>query len=222
LPNLLTGYTQIPGAPTGATGAALVPDGTTISGFQRVKASQAQVTGTKSLPNLAGADQLVLVGEVGMNYFHNLPQNVKFNGPAAYLPATQFGAIVSSAYSVQTEGYTTNFSWGYRLAGRLEYSNALFSGNLSPRVAFAHDVKGTGPNFNQGVKSLSVGTAWEYQRKWVVDAQYTNFFGGRMYCGTDVPPPGSVVTPGQSASFCSNSNPLKDRSFYSASVSYSF
>ena len=222
LPNVITGFTQIPGAPAGATAAALVPDGTTISGFRRVKQSQAQVTATKSFPNLLSAEQLVLVGEVGMNYFHNLPSDLKFSGPAAYLPATAFGALVSSAYSVQTEGFTTNFSWGYRLAGRLEYANALFGGNLSPRLAFSHDVSGVGPNFVQGVKSASAGLSWEYQRKWLVDAQYTNFFGGRTFCGTDVPPAGSVVTPGQPASFCSAANPLKDRDFYSISVSYSF
>jgi hypothetical protein len=222
LPNVLTGFTQIPGAPAGATAAALVPDGAIIRGFERVKASQFQVTATKSLPNLMAAEQLVLVGEAGFNWFHNLPSNVKFNGPAAYLPATAFGAAVSSAFSTQTEGFVTNFSWGYRLAARLEYASLLYGGNVAPRLAFAHDVRGVGPNFNEGVKSASVGVSWDYQRKWLVDAQYTNYFGGRTYCGTDVPTPGASITPGQPASWCSSANPLKDRDFYSVSVSYSF
>ena len=58
LPNLITGYTQIPGAPTGATAAALVPDGSYIQGYRNVKMSQFQVTGTKSCPNVLSADQL--------------------------------------------------------------------------------------------------------------------------------------------------------------------
>jgi len=222
LPNVITGYTQIPGAPTGATAATLVPNGTTITGYRDVHMSQAQVTATKSWPNIIQAEQLILVGEVGMNYFHNLPTDLKFSGPAAYLPATAFGSVVSSAYSVQTDGYTTNFSWGYRLAGRLEYSNLIFSGNVSPRLAFAHDVKGVGPNFVEGVKSASAGVSWDYQRKWLVDVQYTNYFGGKKFCGTDVPPAGGSITPGQPASWCSSANPLKDRDFYSLSVSYSF
>ncbi|MGH9577016.1 MAG: DUF1302 family protein, partial [Terriglobales bacterium] len=200
----------------------LVPDGTTLVGYQRLKASQFQMTGTKSVPSVLEADTLILVGEVGMNWFHNLPTDVKFAGPATYLPATAFGSVVSGAFSVQPGGYLTEFSWGYRLAGRLDYGNALYGGTLSPRVAWAHDVSGVGPNFNKDVKSISVGLAWDYQRKWLVDMQYTNFFGGRVYCGTDVPPPGGVVTPGQPASFCSNANPLRDRDFYSFSVSYSF
>ena len=89
---------------------------------------------------------------------------------------------------------------------------------MSPRLAFSHDVKGVGPNFNQDVKSAPVGLSLDYQRKWVVDVQYTGFFGGRTYCGTDV----SGVPPTQPASFCSSANPLKDRAFYSFSVSYSF
>ena len=223
LPNLVTGFVQIPGAPTGATSAALIPDGTPIQGWTRARMSQLQTTATKSMPSIAGAEQLVLVGEVGFNWFHNLPSGQKFSAPAIFLPATTFGSVLSSAFSTQPQdSYLTEFSWGYRLAGRLEYANALLGGTLSPRAAFTHDVKGVGPNFNQGTKSTSVGISWDYQRKWLVDAQYTNYFGGRTYCGVDVPPAGSVVTPGQPASWCSGANPLKDRDFYSIVVSYSF
>jgi hypothetical protein len=222
LPNLVTGFTQIPGAPTGATAAALIPDGSYMQGWKRQKASQFQVTGTKSWPNIFGAEQGVIVGEVGANWFHSLPSDLKFNGPATYLPATALGSVVSSAFSVNPDTFLTEYSWGYRLAGRLDYNNLFFGGNVSPRFAFTHDVSGVGPNFNEGVKSASLGVSWDYQRRWVVDMQYTGYFGGRTFCGTDTPPPGAVVTPGQSASWCSSANPLKDRDFYSVSVSYSF
>ena len=223
LPNLITGFTQIPGAPTGATAAALVPDGTYQQGWTRAKASQFQMTATKSWPHMLASDQLVVVGEVGFNWFHNLPPIVKFNAPAVFLPATAFGAAVASAFSVQpSDSFLTEFSWGYRISGRLEYANLLFGGNVAPRIAWSHDVKGVGPNFNEGVHSVSVGASWDYQRKWVVDAQYTQYGGGRTYCGTDVPTPGAVITPGQSASWCSAANPLRDRDFYSLSISYSF
>ena len=223
LPNLITGFTQIPGAPAGATAAALIPDGTYLQGFKRVKASQFQLTGTKSMPNVIGAEQLVLVGEVGMTWFHNLGSDVKFNAPAVFLPATAFGATLSSAFSVQPEdSFLTEFSWGYRLAARAEYANALAGGNIAPRLAFSHDVRGVGPTFNQSARSASLGVSWDYQRRWVVDMQYTTYFGGRTYCGTDANPPTSPIPPGQSASWCSSSNPLKDRDFYSFAVSYSF
>src|SRR5204863_10016505 len=110
----------------------------------------------------------------------------------------------------------------YRLAGRLEYSNLLFGGNVAPRLAWAHDVHGVSPTFNEGVKSVSVGASWDYQRQWVVDLQYTAYTGGRTICSTDVPPPGQSILPGQSATYCSSANPLKDRDFFSVSVSFSF
>jgi hypothetical protein len=223
LPNLITGFTQIPGAPAGATAAALVPDGTFLQGWKRLKMSQLQLTATKSWPNLLAAQQLILVGEVGVTKFHNLPTDVKFNAPAVHLPATAFGAQVSSAFSVQpSDSFMTENSWGYRIAARLEYANALFGGNLTPRYAWAHDVDGVGPTFNEGAKAQSFGLSWDYQRKWLVDAQYTMYSGGRTYCGTDQNPPTSPIPPGQSASWCGAAFALKDRDFWSVSVSYSF
>jgi hypothetical protein len=218
LPNLVTGSQQIAGLPAGATAAALVPDGTYLQGFRRVKMSQFQLTGTKSYPNVPESENLVIVGELGMTMFHNLPNDLKFSGPAAYLAATPLGATLFGGGSIQPGGFTTDFSWGYRLVGRLEYANAIFGGNVAPRVAWAHDVRGVGPSFIQGVRSYSFGVSWDYQRKWLVDVQYTGYDGGRVFCGTDT----VGVPPGQPASWCSAANPLKDRDFYSLSISYSF
>jgi hypothetical protein len=45
------------------------------------------------------------------------------------------------------------------------------------------------------------------------------FFGGNTFSGTD---PNSPLPPGQTASYASSSNYLKDRDFLAISVSYSF
>ena len=232
--------TQIAGAAAGATAAALVPNGTYIQGYRRLKMLQLQLTGTKSWPNVLGAEQGVLVGEMGATRYPALPTDVKFNGPALHIPATVLGTLAGSppALSQQTEGFLTQSSWGYRLAGRLEYNNLFMGGNVAPRFAFAHDVRGISQTFNEKVKSASFGASWEYQRKWSVDLQYTSYFGGRTYCGTDAVPAGvalaagtlvpagvtapGTVSNGQSASWCSSAYPLKDRDFYSFTVSYSF
>ena len=114
----------------------------------------------------------------------------------------------------------TDFAWGYRIIGRLEYNNLFLGGNVAPRFAFAHDVRGISPTFNEDAKSYSLGVSWDYQRKWIVDVQYTGYFGGRTFCGTDTI--ATAVPPTQSASWCSSAFPLKDRDFYSLTVSYSF
>ena len=239
-PNLATGFETIPGTvsparPFGVSAAGLVPNGTYLQGWRPVKASQVQVTGTKAFPNLAGADQLALVGEIGATKYHNLPTGLKFNGPGVFLPATVQGAVAGQAGSIQETGFATNFSWGYRLVGRLDFTNSLFGSNMSPRVAFSHDVKGVSQTFNEGVKSLSGGVNFEYRKAFTVDLSYTSYFGGRTYCGTD-----QVTNAGQTtlaaqiagvaalgfapqgATFCSGANPIKDRDFYSIVLTYSF
>jgi hypothetical protein len=240
LPNQITGYTTIPGTvstslPFGASAAGLVPAGTVMHGWERVKMSQAQMTATKSWPSVLASDQAVLVSEVGYTKYHGLRSDIKFNGPANHLPVTPQGAIASSAGSMQTDGFITNTSWGYRLAGRLEYSDLILGANVAPRVAFSHDVSGVSQTFNEGVKSVSVGVNFDWKKKLQFDVSYTGFSGGRTFCGTDtvVDPVGQSAlaaqiagVPGfsaaQGASYCGSANPLKDRSFYSVVVSYSF
>ena len=241
LPNLITGFATIPGtvsatAPFGASAAFFVPAGTEITGWRRVKQTQFQMTGTKSFPNIIGASQGVVVGEIGYTKYNGLTSNgLKFSGPATGLPATAEGAVAGQAGSVQKDGFVTENSWGYRLVGRLEYPNALFGGNLAPRAAFSHDVRGVSQTFNQGVKSISLGSNLEFQRRLSFDFSYNMFFGGRVYCGTDqvtnagqtsLSPqingvPALGIAP-QGANFCSNANPIRDRDFYSFVVAYSF
>lgn len=223
-PNLITGSIQIPGATVGATAAALVPNGTFQQGWSRVKMSQFQMTATKSFPTVFGADQGVVVGEVGFTKYHSLPTGLKFNGPAVFLPATPLAASLAStaAFAQQTDGFVTENSWGYRLIGRLDYSNLMFGANVTPRLAFNHDVKGVSQTFNEGVKSYSLGTAFDWQKKLTLDLSYTSYFGGRVYCGTDTVASAQVTFGGQSQSYCSSANPIKDRDFYSVAVTYSF
>ncbi len=241
LPNLITGFATIPGtvsatAPFGASAAFFVPAGTEITGWRRVKQTQFQMTGTKSFPNVLRASQGVIVGEVGYTKYNGLNSNgLKFSGPATGLPATVQGAVAGQAGSVQTDGFVTENSWGYRLVGRLEYPNALFGGNLAPRAAFSHDVRGVSQTFNQGVKSISLGSNLEFQRRLSFDFSYNMFFGGRVFCGTDqitnagqtslAPQINGVAALGiapQGANFCSNANPIRDRDFYSFVIAYSF
>lgn len=239
-PNLVTGFLTIPGTvsaanPFGASAAALVPNGTEITGWRRVKQTQFQMTGTKSFPNVLGSEQAIVVGEIGYTKYNGLTNGQKFAGPATNLPATVEGSVAGQAGSVQPGGYITENSWGYRLVGRLQYENALFGGALAPRVAFSHDVRGVSQTFNEGVKSVSFGANLEFKKQLSFDMSYNMFFGGRVYCGTDQITNAGQTALGaqiagvaalgrapQGASFCSNANPIRDRDFYSVSVTYTF
>jgi hypothetical protein len=202
--------------------AALVPIGAIIRGYDRVEQQQLQMTATKAFGPTFGADQLTMVGEVGFTYL-DLPSGVYFNGPGVFLPAP--GSSTTTSYgSVQTTGYATRFSWGYRLLGRLDYPNALGAATVSPRVAFGQDVNGVGPTFNDGAMSLTIGLGFNYRQNWQADIAYTSYFGGRTIAGID-PAPNSPQNPfpaGQSRYYASSTNPLEDRDFFALSVSYSF
>ena len=213
LPNQLTG--------TRPDTADQVPYGTEVSGFRRVKMHQLLASATKTFGPALGATQAVAMAEVGYTYL-DLPGDLKFAGPGCHLP--QPGSDASSSYnSTSTDCFATANSWGYRLAGRIDYDNVVDGGTVTPYVAFAHDVSGVGPTFNEGVKALTLGVNVSYLKRWQGQVAYTSYFGGRTHSGTDVPNASSgPLPPGQSARYSSDSNPLRDRDFVALSVSYAF
>lgn len=235
---LLFAALGLPNVQTGTSSAAL-PVGTVIQGFERVKAHQAQVTGTKAFGPTFGAEQFVLLGEAGVTILE-LPDGVLFNGPGTSLASCRNPAppvlIATAGGGCQREGYADQTSWGYRAVARMDFENAIGPAQLSPRLVFAHDVNGVGPAFNQGAKAITVGLAMNYLQRWQADIGYTSFFGGRTYSGTDTVAPGTVIPPtppataptiiggtaDQSSDFATGANPSKDRDFIAVSVSYAF
>ncbi len=162
--------------------------GEEIRGYERHKITQLQLTATKVLGpgNFMGSDQLALVGEVGFTDVQ-LPDNLRFNGDGT---DTGGGPDVNSGSGrnpiTQPGGFPTDFSWGYRLAMRADYNNLWGTPfNVSPRLAFNHDVKGYTPgpggSFVEGRKSVTVGAETTYLNQWTFDIAYTNFFGGGSY-----------------------------------------
>jgi hypothetical protein len=162
--------------------------GENIRGYERAKATQLQFTATKVFGpgNLFASDQLAMVAEVGFTDIQ-LPGNLRFNGDGT---DTGGGPDVNTGGGrnpmTQPGGFPTDFSWGYRLAMRADYNNIWGTPvNLSPRIAFNHDVNGITPgpggSFLEGRKSVTIGAEANYLSKWVFDVAYTNFFGGGSY-----------------------------------------
>ena len=179
-----------------------------IRGWERHKVSQLQSTFTKMVGpnNFLGADQVALVGEVGGTYIRDLPDPsvLRYEGEGT---DTAGGYAIDSGYLrnpvTLNSGFATKFSWGYRLAAKADYSNVFGSSmNLSPRVAFNHDVNGTTPgpggNFLEGRKSGTLGLEAVFMNSWSFDLSYTIFTGGKPH------------------------NQIHDRDFYSAVIKYSF
>ncbi len=201
---------------TNPIAAAGVAYGTEIGGYRRIRMHQIQLTATQAFGPTFGAEQFVVVGEVGYTHL-DLPANLKFAAPGCHLP--QPGSSTTTSFgSTSSDCFATRNSWGYRLVGRLDYPNAIGAATVSPRLVFSHDVDGRGPTFNEGAKALTLGFGFNYRQSWQADIAYTAFFGGRTHSGTDLANSGT----GQPLAYASGSNPLKDRDFLAISLSYSF
>lgn len=201
--------------------AARVAYGSKIQGYRRVEMHQIQVTATKAFGPTLGAEQFVMVGEIGYTHV-DLPSNLKFAAAGCHLP--QVGSSTSASFgSTDSNCFLTKDSWGYRLVGRMDFPNAIGATTVSPRIAFSHDVDGRGPSFNEDAQALTFGVGFNYRQNWQADISYTSFFGGKKVKGTDpVTAPAAGFPAGQSARYASHTNPLVDRDFLSVNVSYSF
>ena len=151
-----------------------------IAGFVRRDVSQVQATATKLLGPTLGADGMAFITEVALMRVHDMP-DMDLESPAA-------GSDADAT------------SWGYRMAARLDYNNAVGAVNLFPYAQFRHDVGGDSPSpggsFVSGLTALTLGLRADYLARWEAGIGYTRYAGSR--------------------------NELRDRDFVSASVKYSF
>ena len=157
---------------------------TAVPGYIRRNVSQIQATATKVFGPTLGADGLAFITEVAMMYVHNMPDwnELKLESPA------------------DGPDPADSTSFGYRVAARLDYSNAIGAVNLYPYVQFQHDVKGNSPSpsgpFVEGRTALTLGLRADYLSRWQGNLGYTRYAGIR--------------------------NELADRDFITATIKYSF
>tara|TARA_R110000868_G_scaffold144964_18_gene364781 strand:- start:7809 stop:9593 length:1785 start_codon:yes stop_codon:yes gene_type:complete len=179
-----------------------VAAGTYIPGYERKEFWQAQVTAIQFFDRVLGASRLSLVGEAGVNYIGGLgdtkfgrdslfgqsPYNGDEGAAAAGVVAGNCASQASSPNGkswCENDGFYTDWSYGYRLRASLDYSNVIAGINLSPNLAWTHDVEGYGPNFTEDGKSISVGVNADYGNKYAASLSYTDFFDGKYNTAVD-------------------------------------
>jgi len=198
--------------------------GQTIHGWQLKNTWQAGFTATQTFANVLKASQAVLVAEAAADYVPGLenkysggPQGfgLRYDGPGTNLSGNpnlggypQFPAVngqcVTPGFQCVEPGsaFPDKFSWGYVIAGRLEYANLIAAWDILPHATWSQDVHGVSPgpggNFVQGRHAATVGVGADLQKTWDLDVSYTRFGGAGQY------------------------NLLNDRSFVAASIKFSF
>ncbi|MCY1536212.1 hypothetical protein D9M68_716580 [compost metagenome] len=153
----------------------------------RKPVTQAQVSAVQFYDRVLGASRLTLVGEVGYNHVSGITDDVnelRFGRDPVYgigqLGTPGVCGALNSAKpdECNDKGFFTSSSWGYRARASLDYSNLIAGINVTPSVAWSHDVDGYGPNFNEGSKAVSIGLNADYQNIYTASLSYTDFFGG--------------------------------------------
>jgi hypothetical protein len=181
---------------------------TLIPGYRLLDSMQVQFTLTKAFSRFLGSDTGVILIEPAYTHVSGMPSKdvLRFEGPGTYTSGNPLMAGPGGAHAGKTEEPAAAFadpnSWGYQLAGRLDYNNAIGAFNLSPRFGWSHDVSGVTPgpggNFIEDRTAITVGLAASYQNEWELDLSYTNFSGAGRY------------------------NLINDRDFMAGVVKYSF
>lgn len=177
-----------------------------ITGYRRHDVWTAQTTFTKVFGPMIGAQQLSVVGEIGVVQV-DLPaqSTLRYDGPGTFT-AGDLGEMVrtgNSAYPwTPSKAFADDFSWGYQLFARLDYTNVLAGVNVSPSIGFTHDVSGNTPlplgNYIEDRKSVNVSAEFTFQNQWAFELRYVNYFDGGRY------------------------NLLADRDFVATTLKYSF
>ncbi|MDT4804417.1 hypothetical protein FQZ97_371920 [compost metagenome] len=188
---------RTPTSPVFTTGETAQALGGDLPGYKRMPVMQAQVTATHFIDQVMGASRLTLIGEVGYNRINGLGDadgtDIRFGRSPVYgagqFPGTQNATVCATATNPQkkcnSHGFYTTDSWGYRARAKLDYPNVIAGINLSPNLAWSHDVDGWGPNFEEGAKAVSVGLDADYLNTYTASLSYTDFFGGDFNTSTD-------------------------------------
>ena len=190
----------------------VIPGGTTfetdINGYRLHDVTQIQTTLTKVFGPVMGSDLGVLVFEGAYSTVSDMESKdvLRYEGPGTYTSGNPIHAGVGGAHAGKdfetAEHFADDSSYGYRLAGRLDYNNVFSGINLSPKFSYQHDVGGVSPgpggNFIEGRKALNLGLTGNYQNSLQFTLSYSKYFGAGRY------------------------NLINDRDFMSFNMKYSF
>lgn len=172
--------------------------GSTYDGYDRLKVSQLSLGLIKSFPQVLGADSLNLIGEAGMKYMHDLPgqSERRYNKVDVYGSDLANGNVKGCTGGVPTEkyrkyacskdGFTSDFSWGYRLRAQLNYPGVFAGVNISPFATFGQDVKGWSydSNFVEGRLLGSLGVRADYLQNYSAEVSWAST-GNTPFAPTD-------------------------------------
>ena len=197
-------------APTDYTKALNRANPGYIQGYERFQLVKLDVGVTRVLgasDNPFGADQIIVLGEVGADIIPDLPNHdtLQIDGPNTPLSATAgadgSGAngsrlacsnVTDCSYGVDglrfnphqqpINDFVKSFAWGYRVVVIGSYENVLPNIGIHPTLLFAQDVQGISPGpafeFVGGRKEIDSLYEIRYKSSLSLNLGYTWYWGG--------------------------------------------
>lgn len=178
--------------------------GGVVHGYDDVEYTQFQMTFIKFFEQVMGADRLSFAAEVGGVWLDDMDSGQIYGRSSTY-GVGSFDPIESQVFPGDTitcdshpslalladfnpnsnggycnnDGFTDDFSWGYRVRASFDYSDVFAGINLTPNIAWSHDVQGNSPppNFIEDRMGLSVGVIADYLNTYRANLSYASFFG---------------------------------------------
>jgi hypothetical protein len=182
-----------------------------IAGYERFHVGQLDLTAIKAFSNVIGADQILLINEIGFTQIYNLPSLDRLQLETGYPDRTHRSIGQDEKgpndYATlnphrQTTGFADDFAWGYRVIAIGEYNDVIFGWTFRPQLTVQWDIHGTAPypiqNFVEGRQQYDFATTINVTENLSTRFNYTIFTGGGRH------------------------NTLRDRDYLSWSFSYAF
>ena len=172
--------------------------GSVYRGYDRREISQLSLGAIQPIPAVLGSRALVLIAELGGKYVHDLPalSERRYNKIDAYgsnLAHDSVGGCLAGVpveeykqYACSADGYTSEFSWGYRLRAELLYPNLTEQLAVKPYLMFGQDVNGWSydKNFVEGRLSGTLGINAEFEKRYSADLSWSGS-GNTPFAQTD-------------------------------------
>ena len=179
-----------------------------LQGYVRLPVSQFSIGATDTIPNFLGANSFNWIAELAVNYIDDIGNN-RFGrvgafgrselSSGAYNPetgehrCTPYGTAHLTNNEIDnlnnrfcnTDGFFTDWSYGYRLRGALNYKDILPETIITPSLIFRHDVNGYSQNFQEGQMSIAATVSATYKQKYSAEILYLNFFGTNDFSTVD-------------------------------------
>ena len=147
------------------------------------------------------------VAEVGFQHntlpnYKDSPTNLRYNRAFVFGAGADGPAYPCTGTPAQcaNDGYVSPNSWGYRLLVYQTYSNLFYGVTMIPQIFWSDDVKGVAADgaFNEGHQALGLSVKFSYEKKYTLELGTTTYNHHATY------------------------DPLRDRDFYSATLSVNF